>query len=261
VAAELGWDGSDVRIPSTTTIYDFLKANNFHTVKLAWKPLISGTNQGRRAVFGVEYKDMPEAFFNQILWSDETFIRARPTKQVMYYRTHKSIPYWKNPFNYQVHSGGFGVMFWGCFSSFAFGPLVVIKGSMDTDKYIKIIKKRVVPEMHAARDQLGVELIYMQDNAPCHKSKRSMAFMAKKHITPLNWPPQSPDLNPIENLWAIVKCRRMDEFGVPKTKEDLINQTFTIWEALDPGLAQTLARSVPRRLEVVVKSKGGSTKY
>jgi transposase len=50
-----------------------------------------------------------------------------------------------------------------------------------------------------------------------------MAFIAKKYITLLNWTPQLPDLNPIKNLWAIVKYRRMDEFGVLKTKENLIN--------------------------------------
>jgi hypothetical protein len=178
VAKLLKWNVNNPKLPSKSTIHCFLKLNNLHAMKLAMKPLISEKNQRRRFHFGVEFKDMPKAFFDRILWSDETFIRSRPNKQVQYYRVHPSAPRSKNPFNYQVSGGGFGVMFWGCFSSFAFGPLVVCEGHMDADFYMEIIRDFVVHEIRAGRRKFGVELIYMQDNAPCHKAKKSMAFMA-----------------------------------------------------------------------------------
>jgi len=56
-------------------------------------------------------------------------------------------------------------------------------------------------------------------------------------------------MNPIENLWAIIKARRQKKYGVPRTKQDLINQIFVIWQAVDEELCQKLALSIERVLK------------
>jgi hypothetical protein len=77
----------------------------------------------------------------------------------------------------------------------------------------------------------------------------------------LDWPPQSPDLNPIENLWAIVKAKRFKKFGIPRSRIELIEQIFEIWEAIDQELLDTLVDSIENRLREVVRLRGRTTKY
>jgi transposase len=52
---------------------------------------------------------------------------------------------------------------------------------------------------------------YLQDGAPCFTSKKVMGFLREKRIAVLDWPGNSPDLNPIENLWSIIKKRLKDD--------------------------------------------------
>ncbi len=77
----------------------------------------------------------------------------------------------------------------------------------------------VIPEIKAANRPKT----FVQDNAPCHTANVVKAFMA---IEVLPWPPQFPDMNPMENLWANIKRRRQKKYGLPKTKAELIEQIF-----------------------------------
>ena len=77
----------------------------------------------------------------------------------------------------------------------------------------------------------------------------------------LPWPAQSPDLNPIENLWAIMDRRLADRCA--NTEEELFAILDEAWTEMsnDLELLQRLARWMPRRIEAVLKSKGYPTKY
>ena len=102
-------------------------------------------------------------------------------------------------------------------------------------------------------------MVSMQDNAPCHKAKLIMDFFARENIETLNWPPQSPDMNTIENLWAIIKARKKKKF--PTSKNDLIEQIFDIWNDIDVGRVHALADSANKRAQAVLKVQGKVTKY
>lgn len=69
----------------------------------------------------------------------------------------------------------------------------------------------------------------------------SEAFFQSHDIKTLDRPPQSPDLNPIENFLAIIKLRQQDKFGFPKNQEELMEQIFVIWNEIDMELCEKLS--------------------
>jgi transposase len=184
-----------------------------------------------------------------------------PKGQEIVYRCHSSVKKENLPVNSQIQNGGFSVMFWGCFSVLGLGPLVALEGNQNQHTYKELLKEYLVPEIRAAKDYFDVDMTFMQDNAPCHKTKMISDFLARNRIPVLDWPPSSPDINPIENLWSIIKRKRQKKFGVPATATELIEQIYSIWEELDVELCQKLSNSVEKRLLEVIRLNGRPTKY
>lgn len=151
-------------------------------------------------------------------------------------------------------------MAWGGFSAAGLGGLHFLpKGvTMNSDRYIEVLRQFCFPVMAANNDT-----ILLQDSAPCHVSKKTKAFIAEEGpagIQLIKWPGNSPDCNPIENLWHIIKCRlqEMDTGSVPK----LIAAIKLVWqEGISAEVVNNLVESMPRRMAMVVEAGGEMTKY
>ena len=91
-----------------------------------------------------------------------------------------------------------GAMVWGCINYRGIGPLVFIDGTLDSKKYINLIKKNYIPFIEEHREH--GPFILQKDNASSHNSSITKKFFEKNNIEYLDWPSKSPDLNPIENL-------------------------------------------------------------
>lgn len=253
--------GPNIRIPKPTSIGNFLKKNNLVLVKLLQKPLVSNKNKQKRVEFASKYLEELDSLIHETIWSDETMVRKLPKGKDIYFRCHSSVNKEDLPTNLQIQQGGFAVMFWGCFSAFGLGPLVALEGNQNQYTYRQTLQDYLLPEIQAAKEEFGIDMTFMQDNAPCHKTNLIKDFLARNRISTLDWPPQSPDMNPIENLWAIIKARRQKKFGIPKTKMELIDQVFEIWQEIDENLLDSLSDSIENRLKEVIRLGGRPTKY
>ena len=104
---------------------------------------------------------------------------------------------------------------------------------------------------------------FQQDNAPCHKARIISNWFLEhdNEFTVLKWPPQSPDLNPIEHLWDVVEreFRALDVH--PSNLHQLQDAILSIWANISKECYQHLVESMPRRIKAVLKVKGGQTPY
>ena len=103
------------------------------------------------------------------------------------------------------------------------------------------------------------ELVFQQDNTPVHKSEVVLNFLAQKQWEVLDWPVYSPDLNPVENIWAIFlkKCLR----GQIVTWERLEKKIMEVWNNINPDVVLNLHSSYENRLVKVIKNHGSLTRY
>ena len=150
-------------------------------------------------------------------------------------------------------------MFWVSFSYSGTGTLNSIEGMMDSETYKALLGQHLVTEL----DEVQAEgtAIFQQDSAPCHVSKTRMKYFRDNNITFLDWPGNSPVLNPNENLWAICKDRLQKMDCTTKTK--LVEAVIQVWfrdEAITNN-CKKLVDSMPRRVQEVIKVKGGHIPY
>lgn len=100
----------------------------------------------------------------------------------------------------------------------------------------------------------------MHDGAPCHRSKLVKSYLQEKNVAVLDWPGNSPDLNPIENLWQVMKNKVADQH--PPSIESLKTAIKIVWtQKITSQYCCNLVDSMPRRMATVVKNRGGHTKY
>ncbi len=103
------------------------------------------------------------------------------------------------------------------------------------------------------------DFIFQQDLAPAHTAKGTKSWFNDHGVTVLDWPANSPDLNPIENLWGIVKRKMRDTR--PNNADELKATVKETWASIPPQQCHKLITSMPRRIEAVIKAKAAPTKY
>ena len=132
-------------------------------------------------------------------------------------------------------------MVWGCFTSSGVGPIVRIDGIMNGEMYKNILNDHLVNEY---ADDLPLGWIFQHDNDPKHCCKLVKSWLSEQYIKVLEWPPQSPDLNPIENLWGTIK--RAVSARKPANKGDLWQIIQEEWYKITPDQCARLVASVPK---------------
>ena len=152
-------------------------------------------------------------------------------------------------------------MMWSCMAWKGIGYATKIDGRMDGDIYLQILKDELQDFLEFYGPNPS-DIIFQQDNNPKHTCKKVKEWLGEQEFRTMVWPAQSPDFNPMECVWLHLKRKLADYEEPPKGIEELWRRrTQEGWNKISAEVCQGLIESMPRRVEAVLKTKGGYTKY
>ena len=127
---------------------------------------------------------------------------------------------------------------------------------MKKEQYRQILIQHMRP---SARRLNGNDFIFQKDSDPKHTSHLVKNYLRNQRIEVLSCPPQSPDLNPIENLWS--ELNRQLNNDRCNTEDQLLKCSLKKWESLSVEYLKKLVERMPRRCAAVLKNHGYPINY
>lgn len=241
---------------SLNTIRSRIKeSGEFNSYWASRKPFISKKNKIKRLAWAREHLDWTLDQWRRVMWTDESPYVLRFNGKTKVWRMHNE-RYDPRCCKASVKHDA-KIMVWGAFAAHGVGMLHRIHGIMDRFVYLDLLENVMLPsaDMLFGRENY----IFQQDNDPKHTAIIVKEFITDEEIPTFVWPAQSPDLNPIENLWSILD-QRLKRRQV-NSCEELFKVLQTEWKVLPVELLENLVASMPARCQSVIDSKGWPTKY
>ncbi len=140
------------------------------------------------------------------------------------------------------------LMVWGCIIAYGMGSLHVLEGTMNAERYIKVLEQHM---LHSRwRLFQGRPCVFQH-----HTAAITTARLRSRRVRVLNWPACSPDLSPIENIWRIIKRKIRQRWPWTRTLQQ------QEWDQIPTPKLQKLITSMPRCLQTVLKRRGDATPW
>lgn len=244
---------------SDSTVRRRLREQNLRPYKPATGPQLTTAHRQARLRFARDHVNWTIAQWESVLFSDEsrmTLYGSDGRRNVM---RRPGERYSQCCIRETVSYGGGSVMFWGGISLTGRTELVFIRrGALTAARYItEILEDHVVPYA----GYIGENFELMHDNARPHVARITTDYLEEVGIRVMSWPARSPDLNPIEHMWDTLKQKVRARNPVPTTLGELETAIREEWNRIPQETIKVLIRSLKRRMQAVIRARGGNTPY
>lgn len=246
---------------STRSIWNYLNAEGLKGYVRRKRPDLTADQIKARYKFAKDHLKWTVDDWKNVMFSDETmFSKIGSFGKPHHYRRPKHKRLKPHQIQKTKQGGGGKLMMWGCMTFHGVGDACWAKEGVDSETYANILSEYVI----ASRDYYGMEtatFVFQQDNARVHTTRIVKGLFVKKRIKVLEWPANSPDLNPIEHLWAYIKYRLGQYKESPSTLEELWERVQDIWVDIPIDYIHQLYESMPRRMKELHDNRGKHTMY
>jgi transposase len=235
---------------------------DMHARISAPKPFLKDTHKRARLAWAREHQTWGPADWRCVIWTDEASVEIGKSSRVNWV--------WRRPGERDLDkcltptfkSGRQSLMIWGCIAYGKRGPLIRIpKDSRKGSDYVRLVLGGPLWDFYKEiYEEKGLATV-MEDGAPVHTCKLAKEWRAAHQILAFPHPAQSPDLNPIENIWYALKIAINKRPVIPRNVDALWTAIQEEWAKIDTELIDRLVESMPKRARAVWEVKGGHTKY
>ena len=237
---------------STRTVSKCLHDDlGYRSYRARRKPLTTKKQKEKRLAFAKKYSEWSVEQWKSVLWSDEATFTVQGCGYDRVYR-RKGSDALDTKFTTKTVKHPDSVMVWGCFGYHGVGDLVILPKNQKVNQYVykEMLQEHLVTSMEKTQTSF-----FMQDGAPCHTARSVVNWLSENEIDYFSdWPGNSPDLNPIENIWGLMK-RKLRAIPTPSVPT-LIAEIQRLWDNYPADDLQHCALSLPRRLQEVKDRKG-----
>ncbi|RXW12442.1 hypothetical protein EST38_g13411 [Candolleomyces aberdarensis] len=245
---------------SVDTVKRELRRNGLEAHKRAKVPFISFKNLKVRRDWAASHLNWTVENWCAVTFSDESIFRVFGSDGIEWCWRKSGERLDPRFTKKKVKHGGGKVTVWGMITAQGVGRLVRIDGSLNASLYRDILQDDALGTFH----DLGLDPqdhYFQQDNDPKHTSRIARTWFDENQIDLLPWPPSSPNINIIENLWDHFDRRIRARSPLPRSEEELWAALQEEWYKIEPSFIESLYQSLPDRVRAVYEAKGGNTRF
>jgi transposase len=235
---------------SRITVYNRINFLEFSHKRPILKPLLTNKHLTDRETWATMYTNFN---WENVIWSDETSVGIQPNCYSKIWIL-KDMPVIKRTIKHPLK-----VSIWGCMLKGNKLIIHIYDETLNGNKYIDILQLKLLPFYLDYLNKHKIKLIFQQDNAPIHTYYKTLDFLKSKNIEVMFWPANSPDLNPIENIWNLLK-NKIGKIYVTNKSEliEAINKTVNEFEI---SIIDNLVDSMNNRIKELFNNNFDSINY
>lgn len=242
---------------SPKTTGNRLQRMGYKSYKAKRKPLLTKAQIKRRYQWAKQHLRWTGNDWSRIIWSDESpfpVLYGNIGRRVI----RKKNEGFRNDCVKKESKFPCTVQIWGCFGYRGIGNMTIYRNTINAVRYQAILKDHLLPSI-TRLIRRNSNCIFQQDSASAHVARSTKVWFQGNRIRVLDWPSNSPDLNPNEDLWKHLK--KMVRNRKPRDKQALERVLQEEWDRIPQQKCQELVESMVQRVRDVMTAKGGPTKW